>query len=151
MLLITSFEGFRATLADMNRRQQAIFGLLAGLLHLIANLIFTFVYVSTAGFEYSLSSFSNGGIPLAVLTILGAAGFLLYANFEVLTPIALILSFDIIAIISSPPEVWTNPGPAGPPSIFSFYIHLFVIPLGFAVLVGAIEYVIRKRGKTTTT
>lgn len=132
----------------MDYRKQATVGLLGGIAHVSAILIFTLLYVSIAGFDYSITAFIDGGVPILVLSVLGAAGVLLYYNAGVITPIALIIAFDIIAVVSSPPEVWTVPGPAGPPSIYEFYIFVFVVPLGIAILLGTIEFFTRKGMKS---
>lgn len=134
----------------MDYRKQATVGLLGGIVHVSAILIFTFLYVSIAGFEYSITAFIDGGVPILVLSVLGAAGVLLYYNAGVITPIALILAFDIIAVVSSPPEIWTLPGAGTPPPIYELYIFFFVVPLGIAILTGTIEYFTRK-GMTSET
>lgn len=134
----------------MDYRKQATVGLLGGIAHLITILITTLLYASVSGVDYSFSAFINGGVPILVLTILGATGVLLYYNYEVLTPLALIITFDLVAIVSSPPIVWTEPGPAGPPSFYELYIFFFLVPLCIAVLMGSIEYYARKGSKSQT-
>lgn len=140
-----SYYGGSATLSAMEYRTQVTVGLVGGMAHLIAVLIFTFLYVSASGVEFRISAFVRGGVPLVVLTLLGAWGVLLYYNTGVISPTALIIAFDIVAILSSTPEVWTVPTPAGPPSFYDFYIFFFIGPLAIAVLMGVIEYFSRKR------
>lgn len=120
-------------------------GVLGGLAHVLAVGVFVVAYVSVSGHEFSLPSFVDGGIPLAVLFVLGAACALAYSIFDLVSPSVLIAAFDVLAVLSSPPEVWTDPGPAGPPSVYGFYVFLFVIPLGVAGLVGVVEYFLRRR------
>lgn len=127
-------------------------GLIGGIAHVIAVFVLVWVYVTESGHDFSTWAFVDGGVPIVVLAALGAVCSLFYLNYRVISPTVLILSIDAFAVLSSPPEVWTVPTPAGPPSIYGFYIHLFfVAPLGLAVLAGAVEHYIRGLMRTETT
>lgn len=130
----------------MGRYQdQVLYGLLGGLLHLAAVAVFILSYVTLSGHTFSLRSPGSGIVPVAVLFVLGAGCSLLYVNYDLLSPIGIIGLFDIISVSASPPEVWTYPGPAGPPSFYQFYIFFFMIPLAIAGLMGGIEHWARTR------
>lgn len=130
---------------------QAISALVGGLVHVVSMLAVIVSYVTVSGHGFAVDSFVDVGVPIAVLFVIGAACSLLYLNYDLVSPAVLIGVFDIVAVISSPPDVWTDPAPAGPPSIYGFYVYLFVIPLGFAILTGAVEYFVRRRRGTETT
>lgn len=136
----------------MNRyTTQAVSALLGGLFHVVSVSAVIAAYVTVSGHAFAVDSFVDGGVPIAALFVLGATCTPLYLHYDLVSPAALIGVFDVVAVISSPPEVWTVPAPAGPPSIYGFYVHLFVIPLGIAVLAGAVESVIRRRKGSGTT
>lgn len=130
----------------MERYQdQVVYGLLGGVIHLVSVAAFILSYVTLSGYTFSLESPGSGIVPVAVLFVLGVACSLLYINFNVISPTGIIILFDIISVVASPPEVWTYPGPAGPPSFYQFYVFFFIIPLAIAGLVGGIEYWARTR------
>ena len=124
---------------------QVVSVLLGGLAHVALVSAVVVSYVTVSGHVFVVGSFVDGGVPIAALFVLGAACSLLYLNYDLVSPAALIGVFDIVSVIASPPEVWTEPAPAGPPSIYGFYVHLFVVPLGIAVLAGAVEHFVRRR------
>ena len=124
---------------------------LGGLAHVAFVLAFIFSFVTISGHSFSIDSFVGGGVPIAVLFVLGAVCSILYFNYNVYTPIGIILLFDISFILASPAEVWTDRAPAGPPSFYSLYIFFFVIPLSMAVFMGGVEYWARIRWKAETT
>lgn len=125
--------------------------LLGGLAHVVSMLAVIASYVTVSGHAFAVDSFVDGGVPIAALFVLGAACSLSYRHYALVSPAVLIGVFDIVAVVSSPPEVWTEPAPAGPPSIYGFYVHLFVLPLGIAVLAGAVEYFVRRRRRAERT
>lgn len=131
---------------------QGVTGVAGGVAHVFAVLVLVSMYVAASGHDFSPGAFVGGGVPVAVLATLGAVCALIYRTYGAISPTVLILSVDVVAVLSSPPEVWTVPTPAGPPSIYGFYIHLFfVAPLGLAVIAGAVEYHVRSRHGSETT
>lgn len=113
---------------------------LGGLAHVAFVFAFIFSFVTVSGYSFSIDSFVGGGVPIAVLFVLGAVCSILYFSYNLYTPVGIILLFDISFILGSSAEVWTDRAPAGPPSFYSLYIFFFVIPLSIAVLMGGIEY-----------
>lgn len=130
----------------MERYQdQVVYGFLGGLIHLVSVAVFILSYVTSSGYTFSLKSPGSGIVPVAVLFVLGVACSLLYINYNLISPIGIIVLFDVVSVSASPPAVWTYPGPAGPPSFYQFYIFFFIVPLAVAGLVGGIEYWARTR------
>ena len=123
---------------------------LGGLAHVAFVSAFIFSFVTVSGHSFSIDSFVGGGVPIAVLFVLGAVCSILYFSYDLHTPVGIILLFDISFILASPAEVWTDQAPAGPPSFYSLYIFFFVIPLSIAALMGGIEYWTRSRWKAET-
>ena len=122
-----------------------------GLAHVAFVSAFIFSFVTVSGHSFSIDSFVGGGVPIAVLFVLGAVCSILYFSYDLYTPIGIILLFDISFILGSSAEVWTDRAPAGPPSFYSLYILFFVIPLSIAVLMGGIEYWTRAQWRAETT
>ena len=124
---------------------------LGGLAHVAFVSAFIFSFVTVSGHSFSIDSFVGGGVPIAVLFVLGAVCSILYFSYNLCTPIGIILLFDISFILGSSAEVWTDRAPAGPPSFYSLYIFFFVIPLSIAVLMGGIEYWTRAQWRAEAT
>ena len=124
---------------------------LGGLAHVAFVSAFIFSFVTVSGRSFSIDSFVGGGVPIAVLFVLGAVCSMLYFSYDLYTPVGIILLFDISFILGSSAEVWTDRAPAGPPSFYSIYIFFFMIPLSIAVLMGGIEYWTRARWRAETT
>ena len=124
---------------------------LGGLAHVAFVSVFIFSFVTISGHSFSIDSFVGGGVPIAVLFVLGAVCSILYFSYNLYTPVGIILLFDISFILGSSAEVWTDRAPAGPPSFYSLYIFFFVIPLGIAVLMGGIEHWTRAQWRAETT
>lgn len=139
-------------MTDIRYTNQFTSGALGGIIHVISVAVFIALYVTSAGHTFSLSSFvGRGGVPIAVLFLLGAVCSLLYFNYNLISPIMLLVLFDISAVIASAPEGWTETRGIGPPSFYTLYIFFFVGPLGVILLMGTIEHWTRTRWEAEAT